>query len=169
MQYKIRLAELEDRHRLLELYTSMIGLPGCTWNEHYPNMDIIVWDIESSNVYCLYGEGGEIIAAASVCSYDEEGLNDVDCYTSVGKWTEFARIAVNKEFQNKGFAKILLEHIIELLKKQGFGSVRLLVSEGNATAVALYEKLGFKRCGEAHMYERDWLCYELILNRRDMG
>ena len=169
MQYKIGLAELQDKDELLKLYTSMIGMPGCTWNEHYPNIDIIAWDIENKNVYCLYGESGEIIAAASVCisdslyGYEEGGLNDVDCYTNAEKWAEFARIAVSKNFQGRGFAKMLLEYIISILKNRDFISVRLLVSENNITAVALYKKLGFKRCGGVYMYEQDWLCYELIL------
>ena len=167
MQYKIRLTELEEKDRLLALYGSMIGMQGCTWSEHYPNIEIIEWDIESKNVYCLYGDGGEIIAAASVCKYDDGGLNEVECYKNAGKWAEFARIAVNKDFQNQGFAKILLKHIIEILKNQGFGSIRLLVSESNITAVALYEKLGFEKCGEVCMYDHDWLCYEFILPQKN--
>ena len=163
MQYKIRLTELEEKDELLALYNSMIGLPGCTWSEDYPNAEIILWDIENKQSHCLLGENGEIIAVASVCVYDDGGLNDVDCYTSVEKWAEFVRVAVNREYQNKGFAKILLNEIIKILKEKGFDSVRLLVSDGNITAKALYEKLGFKWCGEAYLHEHDWLCYELIL------
>jgi len=169
MQYKIKLAELGQKAELLGLYQSMIGMPGCTWNEHYPNMEIAIWDIESKNIYCICDEDNEIISAASVCRYDalydygEEGLDDVKCYKSVEKWVELARFAVNKSFQGQGYGKILLNHIIYELKKQGLESIRLLVSEGNTPALALYKNLGFKECGEVYMYEQDWLCYELIL------
>ena len=47
MQYKIKLAESKDKDELLKLYKSMVGLPGCTWSEEYPNADIIDWDIET--------------------------------------------------------------------------------------------------------------------------
>ena len=42
MEYKIRLAELEDKDKLLALYNSMIGLPGCTWSEDYPDAEIVL-------------------------------------------------------------------------------------------------------------------------------
>ena len=163
-RYKIELAEAGTKGELLQLYRSVTGLPGCTWNEHYPNEEIIGRDIEEKNVYCLRDANGELIAAASVCRYGEGGLNDADCYTKAEKWAEFARIAVSRDFQNKGFAKILLGEIIIGLKSQGFKSVRLLVSEANITAVSLYKKLGFKKCGAVYMYERDWDCYELLLD-----
>src|SRR5215469_14419815 len=108
MQFQIRLAKLNDKTDLLSLYKSMIGLPGCTWTDEYPNDEILDWDIENKHLYCLFNENDNLIAAASICSYSDGGLNDVDCFTNVKKWAEFARVAVQRNMQKKGYAKLLL-------------------------------------------------------------
>ncbi len=53
-------------------------------------------------------------------------------------------IAVKKEFQGKGFGKLLLEHFIEICKNKNTKKIFLEVSTDNKKAVNLYKRYGFK-------------------------
>ncbi len=53
-------------------------------------------------------------------------------------------IAVKKEFQGKGFGKLLLEHFIEICKAKNVIKIFLEVATDNKKAVNLYKRYGFK-------------------------
>ena len=53
-------------------------------------------------------------------------------------------IAVKKEFQGKGFGKLLLEHFIKTCKNKNAKKIFLEVSTDNKKAVNLYKRYGFK-------------------------
>ena len=71
-----------------------------------------------------------------------------------------ARIGVLKEYQGKGIAKILVKYIEQDILKRGFDGIHFLVSKTNPKALAVYNKLEYKKCGETVMYDIDWFCYE---------
>lgn len=52
-------------------------------------------------------------------------------------------IAVDPDFQRRGFGKALLEHLIDELEKRGVLTLWLEVRASNVAAIALYESLGF--------------------------
>ncbi|MGL5456295.1 MAG: ribosomal protein S18-alanine N-acetyltransferase [Citrobacter telavivensis] len=52
-------------------------------------------------------------------------------------------IAVDPDFQHRGFGKALLEHLIDELEKRGVLTLWLEVRASNVAAIALYESLGF--------------------------
>ena len=56
---------------------------------------------------------------------------------------------------------MILQHVIEVIKEDGFDGIRILVSKTNPAALALYEKNGFKKRGETVKFEMDWFCYQL--------
>ncbi|MDM7274147.1 ribosomal protein S18-alanine N-acetyltransferase [Sulfurihydrogenibium azorense] len=57
---------------------------------------------------------------------------------------EITILAIKKEFQGRGYGKILLEKTFEYLNVKGVKSVYLEVAIDNQPAKKLYEKLGFK-------------------------
>ncbi len=54
-------------------------------------------------------------------------------------------VSVNENFQGKGIAKELFSFIEKKAKELGFKKVSLLVDFENPKALALYEKIGFKK------------------------
>lgn len=54
-------------------------------------------------------------------------------------------VSVNKNFQGKGIAKELFVFIEKKAKELGFEKISLLVDLENPKALALYEKIGFKK------------------------
>lgn len=156
----IRLAENEDKESILSLYQSLIGTPGCAWSKEYPTIAEVQYDIENSSLYCLCGDNNSIVAAAAAGNYDELGHLSWD--TNMKNPCELARVGVKRSMHNRGLGYTIVKYVIEDVKKRGFDGIRMLVSKTNPSALALYEKLDFRRCGETRMYDNDWFCYQMI-------
>lgn len=77
---------------------------------------------------------------------------------------DIIRVAVHKNFQNKGIAKKLLIYIFEILKQRDVVKIMLEVSSINEYAIKLYESVGFNKIFERKKYYEDGsdaLIYEL--------
>lgn len=55
------------------------------------------------------------------------------------------QVCLLPEYRNRGFGERLIEATYESLQSRGFSDLTLTVTEANARAVALYERLGFHR------------------------
>ena len=56
-------------------------------------------------------------------------------------------IALYQEYCGRGIGKVMLETILEVARKLGYEQAELEVIAGNDQAIALYEKLGFRKYG----------------------
>lgn len=61
-------------------------------------------------------------------------------------------IAVDPDFQRRGYARQLLEHLIDELAARGVLTLWLEVRESNLPAIALYEQLGFNQVSRRPRY-----------------
>ena len=61
-------------------------------------------------------------------------------------------IAVDPQFQRRGFGKQLLEHLVALLTERGVLTLWREVRESNAAAIALYEQMGFNQVSRRARY-----------------
>ena len=59
--------------------------------------------------------------------------------------THLDLLCIHPDYRNKGYSKIIMEHIISSLKDQKITSLTLGVDPLNSTALLLYENLGFKK------------------------
>ncbi len=157
----IRLAKNEDRESILNLYQELIGTPGCAWSTEYPTIVELQRDIDNNSAYCMSDDNECIIAVASAGNDYE--LDHLIWNTRMKNPCELARVGVKRSMQNQGLGYKLIEYVIKDVKKRGFDGIRMLVSKTNPSALALYEKLNFHRCGETGMYNIDWFCYEMVL------
>lgn len=149
-------AENAEEKEILEFYRSFIGTEGCTWSQEYPESEHIRMDMEKRNLFRIKDEKG-IVATISI---DSDELVD-----KLPNWTirdagEAARLAVRKDMQNSGIAREMLRFLMDEMKQRGYRGIHFLVSPGNPAALASYAKLQFTCCGEAELYDHNWLCYE---------
>lgn len=63
-------------------------------------------------------------------------------------------VAVKPEYRKKNIAKLLLEHIIENVRNDGYHSISLTCLNTAYPAHKLYESVGFKRT-ESFKYSMD--------------
>ena len=156
--YTFQLANYDEIPKIVSIYHSLVGTPGCTWSLDYPNIETAEDDIKNNWLYTLK-KHDKIIAVASAGKFDD--------WEHLMQWKpknacELARIGVNPSFKKQGIGTIILQHIIAEMKKQGFDGMRFIVSKTNPAALALYDKNGFERCGEAFVFDRDWFCYQMV-------
>jgi aminoglycoside phosphotransferase (APT) family kinase protein/GNAT superfamily N-acetyltransferase len=145
----------DDIPEIVNIYRSLIGTSGCTWGEDYPNKETAEDDINNGWLYALKKQG-KIIGVVSIGGFGE--LSDL-------KWKpknpcELARIGVRPELQKQGIGTLMLQHCFEIAKNQGFDGIRILVAKTNTSALAMYEKNGFERCGEVFKFDIDFYCYQ---------
>ncbi len=65
---------------------------------------------------------------------------------------EIITIAILPEALGKGYAGPLLAHHLDGLSRQGVRKVHLEVEEGNAPAISLYRRAGFRETGRREAY-----------------
>ena len=151
---------LSDEEGILRLYRTLAGSSFSTWDENYPNRELVKQDLREREVFVIRGEQGRILAALVSVEVD-----DIDhlapWYPDVKKWIMFVRIGVDRSVQNQGLARKLVSHAIDTAEKAGYDGIRLFVSPENIPARRSYEKLGFQVCGEADHFGEHWLCYQL--------
>ena len=60
---------------------------------------------------------------------------------------QITNIAVSSEYRRRGLGRAVTEALLEYAVNKGIVSVSLEVRASNVPAIALYESLGFTRCG----------------------
>ena len=158
MKYIILDATENDKDEILSLYKKQIGREFCPWNEHYPTMEEIHFDLSRDSLFIMK-DGGKIIAAASIDQ--DEQVEQLDCWSNtLAPGAEMARLAVDPEYQNQGLAREMLLHGMAVMKERGYKSIHFLVNKHNVKALNSYNHLCFDIVGECFMYEQPFLCYE---------
>ncbi len=152
------MAEPGDILEIAEIYSSLVGTPGCTWGDDYPSAQTAKEDIACGSLYILK-DVGRIIAVASMGAFDELGHYDWASQNPC----ELARIGVMPQMQSRGIGSLMLKKVMDAARARGFDGMRFLVSKTNPAALAMYEKNGFERCGEAHEYDIDFYRYQIKL------
>lgn len=152
-----RLSEEKDLNDVLSLYNKVRGIGYCTWNEYYPTTLEINEDYKTANLFVLE-ENNKLIGAISIVP-----INELDMYPD---WEikdnakEFARVVIDPAYQNKGYAKVLVENILNELKSRNVHSVHISVAKSNIIAQKLYQHFNFKILNEYEMYGSIYYLYE---------
>ena len=87
-------------------------------------------------------------------------------YSKIASEAEILRIGTKKEFQKRGFAKMLLNALCEMLEKTNCEAVFLEVRKQNAPAIALYETMGFELIGTRRAYYKNPIDDALIYQKK---
>ncbi len=145
---------------MFSLYKSAIGGKFCVWNEEYPTIDDATSDFESGGLWGLFIDG-ELVGALS--EVHERELDNFDFWQIKSRHTELARIVISQSQRGKGYAKVMLEHMIDNLFARGASAIHISVARENIPALKTYEKLGFRIMGEEKLYGGDYYLVEKVL------
>lgn len=129
---KFRLAEFEELELIAEM-DSKVNLT--SWNQiQY----LSCFNDESQYLYVLEIKDIGIIGAIA--------------FSIVMMEADILQIWVKRDYQNQGYGKIILKHILNLLEKRLIKSVFLEVRENNKNAIIFYTKFGFQLIGTRKNY-----------------
>ncbi len=157
----IELANETEKDEILGLYKAQLGREFCPWNEYYPSMDEINFDLSRDSLFVMK-EDDKIIAAISID--EDESVEELPYWnSSLAPGAELSRLAVSPDCQGNGIAKEMIVHGMEELKNRGFKSLHFLVNRNNVKALKCYAAFGFNKVGECELYDQPMLCYEIEL------
>ncbi len=77
-------------------------------------------------------------------------------------------VAIHPSFRRLGFASHLIDHLLDISRKEGILRHLLEVRVSNEAAISLYKKYGFKVCGVRKRYYADTGEDALIMQRSDL-
>ena len=97
---------------------------------------------EKSLAECVGGDNTLFL----VCEKEGRAVGYVGCYT-VCDDAAITNVAVHPDYRRQGIAESLVKVLISRASERGCAQVSLEVRVSNASAIALYEKLGFKTVG----------------------
>ena len=143
-------AKAQDTDELLAFYQHVAdhmeekGLEHWHWGR-YPTEEMIREDIEKGELYYL--REGEMLAAAVVFMVGQEPQYDTLSWTWGVRPGIFHRLAVHPSLQGAGIGGIVLDDVMQFLRRAGCDCVRCDTSEKNRNALRLYQKMGFRPCG----------------------
>lgn len=96
-------------------------------------------EIETGNrVVYIYKVDGEFLGEIAYVL----DMNDVD-YTIPNQRIYLSRLIVKPEYRNKGIGGILVDFMIEEIRKMGYNEISIGVDKDNTAALHLYRKKGF--------------------------
>ena len=159
---RIERARPEDAPAVYALYRSLLDTPYCTWNEEYPDEELVREDVQGGKTLVMRTPSGEIAAAiALITPEDEPEYAELAPWdAAVKQWGIPARLGVAKGWQGKGLAARMLTAAMDEARRAGCDGVQFLVSRDNPIAQRAYDRLGFDVCGEAEAWDGHWLCYQ---------
>ena len=134
MEFKIRRAELSDIEVLKDLEKKC-------FDEHIRENFEFVLTSKNQLIY--------------VCEKVDKDKKEIVAYAGFSisyEQADVLSVCVHEDFRRRSIAYVLLDSLMEELKEIGVMSVFLEVSEDNAAAQKLYEKLGFIKISERKNY-----------------
>jgi ribosomal protein S18 acetylase RimI-like enzyme len=138
------------------------------WNEHYPTEGVFKRDIARNELYVLLI--AEEIAGCIVISTEKDAeYNEVEWLTEDVAHYYIHRLAVNPQFQGRGYARKLMDFAETFAKENNSTSIRLDTFSKNLRNQKFYEARGYKRLGNIFFpkqSEHPFYCYELLLKHQ---
>lgn len=142
-QLRIRKAKQEELKSLktiaLKIVKNMNANGLQLWNEYYPAEELKGL-IEQEKLY-VCEEDNNIVSFFALFD-DEDSSSSFKWKYTKSKFLEM--FAVNVDYLHKKYAQRILEDLIELLRQDGYDSLKLIVYDKNVAAISLYKKVGFK-------------------------
>lgn len=155
-----RKAAPADRAAVRALYESVKGGKYCVWNEYYPADLELDGDLAAGTLFLLEEESS-LLGAVSIVPENE--LDGFDCWETPEGAREIGRLAICPARQGQGLSRLLLEGVLDELRRMGAAAVHLSAAKGNLPALARYRSLGFAFRGETDLYGNHYYLCELPL------
>lgn len=123
MNYVIREAIYDDIYNLKQLEES------CFDEKIRENFEFVLKSSSHKYLVVIDESNNKIVGYAGVSISYEQG--------------DILSVCVQKDYRNKGFAFMLINRLVEIIKPLGVEKLFLEVEQENVPAINLYKKLGF--------------------------
>lgn len=164
----IRIANEADIDRVLKITKNcakhMIKNNIYQWNEHYPSRTSFEKDIERKELFLIENDK-LIIGCVVISTFMDDVYKPVRWLTSNANNIYIHRLAIDPEFQGKGYAQKLMDFAERYAIDNCYTSIRLDTFSKNKRNQKFYEIRGYKRLEEIYFPKQSefpFYCYELV-------
>ena len=136
------------------------------WNDLYPSKDVLKLDIALQQIWKLVNNNC-IIGVVVLSEIKDDEYKNVKWLTSRNRNLYIHRLAVDPNFQRKGYAQKLMNFAENYAKKHHFNSIRLDTFSQNKRNQNFYEKRNYEKLESIYFPKQSthpFYCYEKILN-----
>ncbi|HMQ69791.1 MAG TPA: GNAT family N-acetyltransferase [Ignavibacteria bacterium] len=168
---KVKISQLDEIFQIFIDCRAALEKKGIfQWTDKYPTLKIIKNDIQEGNLYCL-SENSKTYGVININEFQDPEYNSVHWKDNVDKILVIHRLAVKPEFQNRGFAKKLMDFAEDYAEENNYTSIRLDAYSANPEVLRFYENRDYQRRGEVFFPGRElpFYCYEKFLTEKRSG
>ncbi len=164
---KFRISKHSDKDRIMELiqqakcHLKRLGVN--QWQDGYPDLNIIIEDIESGDGYVMT-DGDTIIGYVCV-SFEQE-----ECYANIkGKWKSeqpyavIHRMVVDDKYKGKGLATEFFSFSEKLCISKKIHSIKVDTDKDNLAMQHILSKNGYEYCGIVWFQNSDKTAFEKLI------
>jgi GNAT superfamily N-acetyltransferase len=168
MKYNFRKATLSEINPIWDILQQAIirrKIDGSNqWQDGYPNLEVVKKDIEKEAGYVLT-EDEKIIGYIAVLINDEPAYEKIE-----GEWLTnndfvlFHRVAISEDYLGRGLAKMMINHIEDFAVENNIKSIKADTNFDNDAMLNIFEKIGYKYCGQVYLRGNPRRAFEKVLN-----
>jgi len=165
----IRKGTITDIEAIIDLTKScakhMISKGIFQWNEHYPNKEAFINDVNRNQLYVLE-LGNEIAGTVVISTLMDEEYVPIQWLTKNKNNLYIHRLAIHPKHQGKGYAQQLMDFTEKYAIDNNYTSIRLDTFSQNKRNQKFYELRGYKRLDDIYFPKQSkypFHCYELVL------
>ena len=165
----IRKGTITDIEAIIDLTKScakhMISKGIFQWNEHYPNKEAFINDVNRNELYVLE-LGNQIAGTVVVSTLMDEEYVPIQWLTKNKNNLYIHRLAIDPKHQGKGYAQQLMGFAEKYAIDNNYTSIRLDTFSQNKRNQKFYELRGYKRLDDIYFPKQSkypFHCYELVL------
>ena len=173
MNYQFRKAKNSEATQIWNILKSAIKrrkVEGSNqWQDGYPNMEVVIKDIDS-------GEGFVLTENDNIIGYTAVLINNEPEYLNIeGKWLTnedfvvFHRVAISEKYLRKGMAKKMMQSIEEYAFSNNIKSIKADTNYDNIPMLSLFEKLGYSLCGTVYFRNSPRKAFEKVLKNLNIN
>ena len=166
----IKKAVISDLSQLLEITKScakhMIDKKIYHWNELYPSKEVLQKDIALQQLWKLEIDY-KIIGLIVLTEIEDLEYKNVKWLTKNYQNLYIHRLAVDPQFQGKGYAQKLMDFAENYALKNNYSSIRLDTFSQNKRNQQFYNQQNYKQLGNIYFpkqSEHPFYCFEKIVN-----
>ena len=166
----IKKASKQDLDQLLTVVKScgknLIDQGIFQWNEEYPKREDLLEDIELQELWKLEDKNS-IIGLIVLTENEDTEYHNVKWLTKNKKNLYIHRLAVDPNFQGKGYAQKLMDFAEKYARKNGYNSIRLDTFSENKRNLQFYEQRNYVKLESIYFPKQSafpFYCYEKIMN-----
>lgn len=159
---KARHDQIDEIFLVLNKCRNALDLLGIfQWTNMYPNRLIVEHDILKGQLYCLTDKD-HCIGVVTINETKEIEYADIKWECNHGTALVVHRLAIDPEYQSRGYAKRLMDFAEDFGRQHCYSSVRLDAFSKNERVLHFYEQRGYFKRGEVFFPAREapFFCYE---------